>query len=46
MSAYSDWKSGALTDEQYEMECNWEYRREETYLDELDRDYCEGDEEC
>ena len=28
MSAYSDWKCGALTDEEYRSHCEWEERRD------------------
>jgi hypothetical protein len=38
MSSYSDWKCGALTDEQYEQECNEEYRREQAWLDEREKE--------
>ena len=35
MSAYSDWKCGALSDEEYTSHCNWEAAMDK-YLEELD----------
>lgn len=37
MSAYSDWKCGALSDEEYEAECNKEARREAEYERAIER---------
>lgn len=33
MSAYSDWKCGALSDDEYRDYCNWEARRDKYYED-------------
>lgn len=33
MSAYSDWKAGAITYEQYKAECNYEERRDKYHED-------------
>lgn len=54
MSAYSDWRAGALTDEEYDFYSKWEARKErywderaaekEYYTDD-DIDYFEEDDE-
>lgn len=50
MSVFSDYKVGALTDEQFELECRrmnrqdeWEYRYEQNGLYEHDDDESEDD---
>ena len=35
MSAYSDWKCGALSDQEYTDYCNWEARRDKYYEDKM-----------
>lgn len=42
MSAYSDWKCGALTDDEYRSYCEWEDRRDK-YL--YEQEMTEDDEE-
>lgn len=36
MSAWSEWKCGALTDQEYRMECMIEARKDEAMYDEPD----------
>ena len=47
MSAYSDWKCGALSDDEYRDQCNWEAREDDylynKMLDEADIDYEDED---
>lgn len=43
MSAYSDWKCGALTDEEYESAMRWEHRFDKDDFYDID-DNEEGDE--
>ena len=47
MSAYSDWKCGALTDEEYNSYCAWEEARDRYYEERemYDTAYDDGDEE-
>lgn len=42
MSAYSDWKCGALSDDEYAFACAWEARMDKA-LEE--RDYCDYDDD-
>ena len=46
MSAYSDWKCGALSDNEYKDYCNWEARRDK-YLEAkmYEEDWPDEDEE-
>lgn len=44
MSAYSDWKCGAIDDDEYRTLSNWEARREAMY-DALDKDEYSYDKE-
>ena len=45
MSAYSDWKCGALSDDEYAFCCAWEDARDKAYEDAMyDRDYDEEEE--
>ena len=44
MSAYSDWKCGALSDEDYTWECNREAAMDKAYDDLMDREIDEEDE--
>ena len=39
MSAYSDWKVGALSDEEYSEYCAWEDRRDKAV--EMSSDWCD-----
>lgn len=41
MSAYSDWKCGAISDDEYEMECAEETRRDE-YLTKIGERPCDS----
>lgn len=43
MSAYSDWKCGALTDEEYKQEENYQARKDEYYHRKRIDEYFEGD---
>ncbi len=43
MSAYSDWKCGALTDEEYKQEENYQARKDEYYYRKRIDEYFEGD---
>jgi hypothetical protein len=44
MSAYSDWKCGALSDQEYTDYCNWEARMDKYLEDEMYNDSdCEDD---
>ena len=44
MSAYSDWKCGALSDDEYRSATRWELRGDEMYNDPVSR--CEGFDSC
>lgn len=35
MSAYSDWKCGAITEEEYKSYCNWEDLKDRAYEESL-----------
>ena len=45
MSAYSDWKCGALSDDQYRDYCNWEARMDKYLEDKMYEDDYDDDEE-
>jgi len=46
MSAYSDWKCGAIDDQEYSDYCAWEARMDEAlYEKELNSDYDDEDDE-
>ena len=46
MSAYSDWKCGAITEEEYNDYCRWEDNRDRAYeeVDYYDKDEDGGEE--
>lgn len=49
MSAYSDWKCGALSDDEYSDHCAWEDRMDKAAMDKMfnDVDYpCKDCEHC
>lgn len=45
MSAYSDWKCGAITEEEYNQACAWEDARDRYYEDRMWMNEPEWDEE-
>lgn len=47
MSAYSDWKCGAISDEEYDDYCRWEEARERALEEAEYEEYCRLEEaEC
>lgn len=44
MSAWSDWKCGALSDEDYTAECNREAAMDKAYFDKIERECYKEDE--
>ena len=46
MSAYSDWRNNAITDDEYSAACNREDRSDERFLAEIERQiYSESEDE-